>query len=356
MTAMEQLHQIYDEYEEKLRSLKIPGIVELLNISADPKKDAYDREFAAGIAQWTERLQSGGDREIGEAVSWILEYPAAHRNGRSYWMTYAVQKEILPLIPRLSAAQAGTVHAAFTAAYPKREWLPVQNQIDTALRAQAGQTTGVSLLRTWMPRVAALLAGLTIAHLGVSLFLLADLGSDPFNVLIQGLHRIQPWDITHGNVHVAVSLLIILALLVIDRSYVRIGTFLCMILGGPIIDLFTLALQGVVNAQSALWIRLAAVVLGCGILAFGMTIVIKSEAGTGPNDLVAVVISDKRRWKFGVVRIAVDVAFALTGFLLGGTLGLGTVICVAVVGPVAQLFMPLSEKICRFFNACSAGV
>lgn len=346
MTGMEQLHRIYDEYEEKLQSLN-PGIAEVLNISADPRKDAYGREFAAGIAQWMEQFQPGSSGETAEAISWILEYPAAHRNGRSYWMTYAVQKEILPLIPRLSASQAGTIRTAFTAAYPRREWLPVQKQIDAALRAQAGQAAGAGVLRTWAPRVTALLVGLTIAHLGVSLFLLADLGSDPFNVLIQGLHRVQPWAITHGNVHVAVSLLIILALLVIDRSYVRIGTFLCMILGGPIIDLFTLALQGVVNAQSALWIRLAAVVLGCGILAFGMTIVIKSEAGTGPNDLVAVVISDKRRWKFGVVRITVDMAFALTGFFLGGTLGLGTVICVAVVGPVAQLLLPLSEKILK---------
>ncbi len=356
MTATENLRQIYDEYEEKLHSLNTPRVVELLNISADPRKDAYDREFSAGIAQWVERFEPGSSEEIAEAIRWILEYPAAHRNGRSYWMTYAVQKEVLPLIPRLSAKDAETIHAAFTAAFPKREWLPVQKQIDAALRAKAGKAAGVSVLRTWAPRVIALLVGLTIAHLGVSLFLLADLGSDPFNVLIQGLHRVQPWAITHGSVHVAVSLLIILALLVIDRGYVRIGTFLCMILGGPIIDLFTLALQGVVNAQSALWIRLAAVVLGCGILAFGMTIVIKSEAGTGPNDLVAVVISDKRRWKFGVVRIAVDAAFALIGFLLGGTLGLGTLVCVAVVGPVAQLLLPLSEKICRFFNACMAGV
>ena len=72
-------------------------------------------------------------------------------------------------------------------------------------------------------------------------------------------------------------------------------------------------------------------VLGCGILAFGMTIVIKSQAGTGPNDLVAVVISDRTRWKFGPVRIAVDMGFALTGFLLGGTVGVGTLICMAVL-------------------------
>lgn len=206
-------------------------------------------------------------------------------------------------------------------------------------------------LRLWVIRVILLLVGLTIAHLGVTLFLQADLGSDPFNVLIQGLYRFLPWPtfMTHGNVHVCVSFLIILVLLVVDKSYIRIGTLLCMILGGPIIDLFTVVLAPVIHSASSMPLRLLALVLGCVILAFGMTIVIKSQAGTGPNDLVAVVISDKAKWKFGIVRIAVDVGFALAGFLMGGTLGLGTIICAGLVGPTAQIFMPQSEKICSFF-------
>lgn len=208
-------------------------------------------------------------------------------------------------------------------------------------------------LQLWLPRVILLLVGLTIAHLGVTLFLQADLGSDPFNVLIQGLFRKISWPeqipVTHGWVHVGVSFLIILVLLVVDRGYVRIGTLLCMILGGPIIDMFTLVLRGVINSQSPFAWRIGCLVLGCVILAFGMTIVIKSQAGTGPNDLVAVVISDKAKWKFGIVRIAVDVCFALAGFLLGGTVGLGTIICACLVGPTAQVFLPVSEKLCGRF-------
>lgn len=207
-------------------------------------------------------------------------------------------------------------------------------------------------LRLWTVRVIELLIGLTIAHLGVTLFLQADLGSDPFNVLIQGLFRFLPWPafMTHGNVHVGVSFLIILALLAVDRSYIRIGTLLCMILGGPIIDLFTVVLAPVIHSGSAMALRLLALVLGCVILAFGMTIVIKSQAGTGPNDLVAVVISDKGKKKFGTVRIIVDVSFALAGLLLGGTVGIGTVICACLVGPTAQIFMPWSEKFCDYFQ------
>lgn len=197
-------------------------------------------------------------------------------------------------------------------------------------------------------RVIILLIGLTIAHLGVTLFLLADLGADPFNVLIQGLFRtvsnVASWSwLTHGRVHIAISLLIIVILLIVDKSYVKIGTILCMVCGGPIIDFFNWILEPVFANMDSYVIRVVINALGCCILAFGMTIVIKSEAGTGPNDLVAVVISDKAHKKFSIIRILVDICFAGVGFLLGGTIGIGTVICAFVVGPVAGFFMPFNE-------------
>ncbi len=96
-------------------------------------------------------------------------------------------------------------------------------------------------IKEWIIRSVILMVGLTIAHLGVTLFLLSDLGADPFNVLIQGLYRqfgaIPGFGfLTHGITHMAVSLIIIAVLLFAARSYVKIGTLLCMICGGPIID------------------------------------------------------------------------------------------------------------------------
>lgn len=199
-------------------------------------------------------------------------------------------------------------------------------------------------------RCVLLLTGLSIAHLGVTIFIQTDLGSDPFNVLIQGLFRSIPWPdwagMTHGRVHLLVSLLILLALLLVQRDCVGIGTVLCMALGGPIIDLFTLILAPFLHGGLPLFVRLLLLVAGCVILAFGMTIVISSEAGTGPNDLVAVVLSQKLHRPFGVVRVLVDLGFTLMGFLLGGVVGLGTVICAFVVGPAAQVFLPVNRKFC----------
>lgn len=199
-------------------------------------------------------------------------------------------------------------------------------------------------------RVIILMIGLTIAHLGVTLFILADLGSDPFNVLVQGIFRtigsILNWSfITHGRIHIVICFIIILALLAVDKSYVKIGTVLCMVFGGPIIDMFTIVLAPIFEISDSLVFKIILLALGCVILAYGMTIVIKSDAGTGPNDLVSVVISDKTKKKFSIVRIIVDVSFVVIGFILGGSLGIGTIICAFCVGPVAGHFLPVNEKI-----------
>ena len=203
--------------------------------------------------------------------------------------------------------------------------------------------------REFWIRVLLLLLGLAIAHLGVTLFLLTELGSDPFNVLIQGLSRtINNPLLSHGRVHLLVSVLIVLVLLAADRHYIGVGTLLCMALGGPIIDVYSAWFSPFIRGDAPLGLRLPLLVIGCVILAFGMTIVIRSEAGTGPNDLVAVVLSEKLSKPFGPVRVAVDLIFALSGYLMGGTVGLGTLICAFVVGPAAQVFMPLSRRLVEF--------
>ena len=217
-------------------------------------------------------------------------------------------------------------------------------------------------LKEWTVRVIILLVGLTIAHLGVTLFLLSELGSDPFNVLIQGIFRrlsaITGWGfLTHGRVHIGACFLIILVLLFVDRSYIKIGTVLCMICGGPIIDFFTMILGPLSIQTMALPARILVLVLGCVILAYGMTIVIKSDAGTGPNDLVAIVISDKLHRKFSIVRIIVDVCFVAVGWLCGGVVGLGTVICAFLVGPVAGIFLPVNGRMVdRIVKTCIGKV
>lgn len=146
--------------------------------------------------------------------------------------------------------------------------------------------------KEWAIRLVLLLLGLTVAHLGVTLFLQSDLGSDPFSVLVQGIS--MQVGLSFGTTHVIVTCALMAIMLVTTRGYVLPGTVVCAFCGGPIIDAFTWLLGGFINAS---------------------------------------------------LPMALRVSSSVVGFVLGGTVGLGTVLAVFLIGPVVQWFLPRSQKI-----------
>lgn len=202
----------------------------------------------------------------------------------------------------------------------------------------ASDTSGRSAA-DWAKALVVLLVGLTVAHLGVTLFLQSALGTDTFTVFIQGLSRV--FGLTVGTVHVIVLCILMVLMLATTKGYVKPGTVVCAFCGGPIIDLFTWMLQGVINEASPMALRIVSMLVGCVVLALGMSIVINSNAGTGPNDLVAIILSDKlEKIEFRWVRVGCDLFFVAAGFLLGGTVGVGTVVAAFCTGPLVQFWLP----------------
>lgn len=207
----------------------------------------------------------------------------------------------------------------------------------------AADTSGRSAL-DWVKALAVLLAGLIIAHLGVTLFLLSELGTDTFTVFVQGLSRMC--GLTVGTMHVIVLCILMAVMLLITKGYIKPGTVVCAFCGGPIIDLFTWLLGDYINTDAGMAVRIISLILGCVILSAGMSIVINSRAGTGPNDLVAVILSDKiESVQFRWVRVGCDLFFVVLGFLLGGTVGVGTVAAVFLTGPLVQFWLPKTKRV-----------
>lgn len=199
----------------------------------------------------------------------------------------------------------------------------------------------------WMKGLLVLFIGLTIAHLGVTLFLLAQLGTDTFTVFIQGIAH--TFGLTIGTWHVIACVSIMVVLLFTTKGYVKPGTVVCAFCGGWIIDVFDWILSPVINSSLPMILRVVVLIAGVIILGLGMSVVIQSHSGTGPNDLVAIVLFDKvgskHHLQFRYVRIICDVFFVAFGFLLGGVVGIGTIIAVFLTGPIVQFFLPRSEKV-----------
>lgn len=209
--------------------------------------------------------------------------------------------------------------------------------IDTSKRSKAD----------WVKGLIVLFIGLTIAHLGVSLFLISALGSDAFTVMIQGISLMVGLSI--GTCHVIALVALMVVMCFTTKGYVKAGTIVCAFCGGWIIDLFLWLFGDMVTDQSSMVLRLVVLVAGCVILSLGMSIVIKSNSGTGPNDLIAIILTDlvnkRKTVPFSTVRIACDVTFAVAGFFMGGVVGIGTLVAAGLIGPMVQVFLPHSERI-----------
>ena len=159
----------------------------------------------------------------------------------------------------------------------------------------ASDTSGRSLV-DWVKALIVLLIGLTVAHLGVTLFLQSALGTDTFTVFIQGLSRV--FHLTVGTVHVIVLCILMVLMLLTTKGYVKPGTVVCAFCGGPIIDLFTWMLQGAINETSPMVLRVISMLVGC------------------------------------------DLFVVAAGFVLGGTVGVGTVVAAFCTGPLVQFWLP----------------
>ncbi len=197
--------------------------------------------------------------------------------------------------------------------------------------------------REWLVRLALLLFGLGFAQIGTTLIILTAIGSDPYTIFIQGLSMV--FGSTIGIWHLTVTSLLFVFFIVFARKYILPGTFVCTLTAGPFIDLYTRLLRGVVDAGWPDALRLAVAVLSCVIVAAGLALMIRADGGIGPNDLLTVYTADTLRRQYRWVKISYDSLFVVIGFALGGVVGVGTVLSAFLVGPVAQFFFPIMDRL-----------
>jgi uncharacterized membrane protein YczE len=182
-------------------------------------------------------------------------------------------------------------------------------------------------------RLAQLYGGLVLYGISSSLLVLAGLGLDPWDVFHQGLSRtfglaIGTWAILVG--------LVVLLLWIPLRQRPGIGTVSNVVLVGLTMNV----VLGHVHPPHALPVRIA--FLLCGVLLNGVAtgLYIGAGLGPGPRDGLMTGLA-ARGHSIRVVRTGLEVAVLATGWALGGTVGIGTVVYALSIGPLAHVFVPL---------------
>jgi uncharacterized membrane protein YczE len=182
-------------------------------------------------------------------------------------------------------------------------------------------------------RLPQLAVGLWLYGVSDGLLVRAHLGLDPWDVLHEGVSK--RFGVDFGLVSAVVGLVVLLAWIPL-RQRPGVGTVANIVVIALSIDL----VLAVVPPQTALVMRvpmlLGAIVLN-GIATAGY---VGARLGPGPRDGLMTGVAGRTGWSIRLVRTGIELTVLVTGWLLGGTVGVGTLLYAVGIGPLIQLFLP----------------
>ncbi|MBP2666120.1 MAG: hypothetical protein H6Q76_1100 [Firmicutes bacterium] len=188
-------------------------------------------------------------------------------------------------------------------------------------------------------RVAYLFFGLLLFGLGIVMTIRSNLGTAPWDVLHLGLINYFP--VTVGQVSQLTGVIVVgLGLaLGIKPGW---GTIANLYFIGVFIDLFMTSNFIPMPGQMAT--QLALLLAGVLVIGWGSFFYLSAALGAGPRDSFMVGAIRKSGWPLWKVRTAIEATVTLLGFLLGGPIGVGTIIVVFTLGPSIQLAFRIMGK------------
>ena len=185
-----------------------------------------------------------------------------------------------------------------------------------------------------MPRrLVQLYVGLVLYGVSMALFVRADLGLDPWDVFHQGLSDLT--GLSFGLVVILVGAIVLLAWIPL-RQRPGLGTISNVFVIGLVVD----PALAVIPQREELVVRvpmLIAAILGIGLAA---SLYIGARLGPGPRDGLMTGFHARTGRSIRLVRTVLELAVLAVGFLLGGTVGIGTVAFALTIGPIVGWLLP----------------
>jgi len=183
-------------------------------------------------------------------------------------------------------------------------------------------------------RVPQLLVGLWLYGFAMALFIRSGLGLDPWDVFHAGLQRWLGW--SFGTVVIAVGFAVLLLWIPL-RQWPGLGT----IANAVVIGIATDATLAVIPAATSWPVAWALLIGGLAVNGLAGGLYIGSQLGPGPRDGLMTGLARRTGWSLRLVRTGLELSVLAVGWLLGGTVGVGTVVYALAIGPLVQFFLPL---------------
>lgn len=181
------------------------------------------------------------------------------------------------------------------------------------------------------------LTGVLIAGISVGLFRRSVFGTDPFQVLVNGISN-QITFTGFGTVYMVINLLMLVAIFFLDKHYIGIATFINIFLLGYVVQFSDDMVGKLIGDAPSMLIRIILLIAGVVILCFASSLYFTANLGVSTYDAVSLIMTDKKLGKFKYLRIATDLFCVIVGFFLGGVVGVGTIITAFFMGPLIDFF------------------
>lgn len=185
----------------------------------------------------------------------------------------------------------------------------------------------------FMRRFIQLQLGLCLFGFGAALMVRSNLGLDPWNVFHQGLSLRTGMSL--GVVSILMGVAVMLMWIPL-RQKPGLGTLFNIVVIGLALD----ASLAVLPEVSTLAARVGLLAAGVVLTAAGCAAYIGAGMGTGPRDGLMIGLNQRLGWSIRVSRLLIELVVLASGWLLGGSVGVGTVAFALAIGPLVQVFLP----------------
>lgn len=191
-------------------------------------------------------------------------------------------------------------------------------------------------MKTKLFKIIKLMIGFVFCAVGIVLTINANLGLSPWDVLHEGISKTT--GITMGNANILVSA-IVLVLNVFLGERLGLGTLLNMVIIGRLIDI--IMLNDLIHMANDFVSGILMLIIGMIILSIGCYLYIGVGLGSGARDGMMVALQKRSGRPIRVVRGSLEIGAVVIGFLLGGTIGIGTIITSIGLGYCMQFIFKI---------------
>ena len=174
--------------------------------------------------------------------------------------------------------------------------------------------------------------GIAILSMGATFLRGGGVGMDPFTALNMGISN--HLHIGLGIFQLSFNFVIFLFILWLDRKKIGIGTFLNMVLVGFEIQWFDILYKQWFGSRTGFFVIAADLIIGLLLFTLGASLYMGPNLGVAPYDAIAPIISSRTKLPYRWVRVAQDVLFMVCGWLVGGPVGIATIIVAFFTGPL----------------------